>query len=272
MSDSLPDALGRRSATRLDAGGRHAFTDTVIAETPIALAYNGVAHAVMLATPADLEDFALGFSLSEGIVDAPSQLALVEQRVSADGIALELAVPQACFDRLAARTRRLAGASGCGLCGIASIEQAVRPAPRVRCEARISALSILDGMRRLHDAQPLNRQSGGVHAAAWISTASMTVREDVGRHNALDKLVGALARMPRPHGFLALSSRASYELVHKAACAGIGVMTVISAPTTLAIDLAGRCGITLVAFAREAQMNVYTHAWRIDGTIGSTVT
>ncbi|WP_162823622.1 formate dehydrogenase accessory sulfurtransferase FdhD [Lysobacter sp. TY2-98] len=265
MSDLPPDALRRHEALRIDASGRHAFADTVIAELPIAFAYNGLAHAVMLATPADLDDFALGFSLNEGIVDDASQLRLVEQQRSSEGIALELAIPQACFDRLAERTRHLAAGSGCGLCGLESLQQTLREPPDVRDDAQIDAAAIVAGMRRLQDAQPLNRESGGVHAAAWIAGDALLVREDVGRHNALDKLVGALARVSRPSGFLALSSRASYELVHKAACAGMGVIAVISAPTTLAIDLAERSGITLVAFVRGEQMNVYSHAWRIRG-------
>ncbi|GAB1594630.1 formate dehydrogenase accessory sulfurtransferase FdhD [Lysobacter claricitrinus] len=259
-------AAGLRTlrALRIDAGTRHEFDDQAVVETPVGFAYNGIAHAVMLATPTDLEDFALGFSLGEGIIDDATQLQIVEVRHGVQGIALELAVPQACFDRLASRSRQLAGASGCGLCGLESIEQTLRPAPTVGDERHVRVGDIVDGMHRLEAAQPLNRGSGGVHAAGWIATGSLCVREDVGRHNALDKLIGALARDPRPHGFLALSSRASYELVHKAACAGIGVVAVISAPTTLAIALAERCNVTLVAFARGAQMNVYSHAWRLD--------
>ncbi|WP_133500576.1 formate dehydrogenase accessory sulfurtransferase FdhD [Cognatilysobacter terrigena] len=263
MSGLPSDALGRRAALRVDGAGRHAFDDAVIAEQPIAFAYNGLAHAVMLATPADLDDFALGFSLNEGIVDEASQLRLVDVQRSTQGIALELAVSQDCFDRLASRRRHLAGASGCGLCGLESLQQTLREPPAVRDDTRVRATDIVDGMRRLQEAQPLNRESGGVHAAAWVSGRDLLVREDVGRHNALDKLVGALARTARPSGFLALSSRASYELVHKAACAGMGVVAVISAPTTLAIDLAERSGITLVAFVRGEQMNVYSNTWRI---------
>ena len=136
-----PGALGRYEALRVDGNGRQAFADTVIAEVPVALAYNGMAHAVMLATPCDLEDFALGFSLAEGIVDTPSQLQLVEQRRTAAGISLELAVPQACYERLAQRARRLPGASGCGLCGLESL-QALREPPAVSDEACIDAADI----------------------------------------------------------------------------------------------------------------------------------
>ncbi|MGY4517292.1 formate dehydrogenase accessory sulfurtransferase FdhD [Lysobacter sp. HA18] len=263
MSDT--DGLQRIAALRIDGGERREFDDSVIVEAPIAFTYNGIAHAVMLATPTDLDDFALGFSLSEGIVDEASQLQLVEIRRNAQGIALELAVPQHCFDRLASRNRQFVGASGCGLCGLGSLEQTLRPAPVVTDEHRVRIGDIVEGMRRLHDAQPLNRKSGGVHAAAWVTHGSLCIREDVGRHNALDKLVGAMARTSRDDGFLALSSRASYELVHKAACASIGIVAVISAPTTLAIELAERSNITLIAFARGEQMNVYSHSWRIDG-------
>jgi formate dehydrogenase accessory protein FdhD len=201
--------------------------------------------------------------LSEGIIDDATQLRVVEHRADANGIAIEMGIPQHCFDRLATRARPLAAGSGCGMCGLESLQHALREPPSVQDDNRVAAGTVLAGMRRLADAQPLNRQSGGVHAAAWITRDALLVREDVGRHNALDKLIGALARGGRGAGFLALSSRASYELVHKAACAGMGVVAVISAPTTLAIELAERSGITLVAFARDDQMNVYSHAERI---------
>ncbi|HQW65102.1 MAG TPA: formate dehydrogenase accessory sulfurtransferase FdhD, partial [Pseudomonadota bacterium] len=151
----------------------------------------------------------------------------------------------------------------CGLCGVESLQAAMRAAPPVPWGQRSSADAIAQGVRALAGAQDLNRRSGGVHAAGYVHDGGILVREDVGRHNALDKLVGALRRGDRGTGFLVLSSRASYELVHKAACAGIGIVVAISAPTTLAIDLAQSSGITLVAFARGEQMNVYTHADRI---------
>ena len=250
-------------ALRIERGERQAFSDAVIEDAPIALLYNGVSHAVMMATPADLEDYALGYSLSEGIVEDPGELRYVEALDTGMGIVVEMLLPQARFDRLHERRRAGVGASGCGLCGVESLQAAMRPAPPVPWGQRSSADAIAQGVRALAGAQDLNRRSGGVHAAGYVHDGGILVREDVGRHNALDKLVGALRRGDRGTGFLVLSSRASYELVHKAACAGIGIVVAISAPTTLAIDLAQSSGITLVAFARGEQMNVYTHADRI---------
>jgi formate dehydrogenase accessory protein FdhD len=263
VAAGLPPAVREMSALRIDRGERQSFSDAVIEEAPVALLYNGVSHAVMMATPADLEDYALGFSLAEGIVEEPAELRYVEATDSGMGWVVELLVAQAHLDRLHERRRSLLGASGCGLCGVESLQAALRPAPAVPWGFRTSTAAIVQGVRALAEAQVLNRRSGGVHAAGYVHARGILVREDVGRHNALDKLVGALRRSDTGEGFLVLSSRASYELVHKAACAGIGVVVAISAPTTLAIELAQASGITLVAFARGEQMNVYTHADRI---------
>ena len=261
---------GFRKIEVLRAGnaGCEQARDKVIAETPVALVYNGVPFAVMMATPCDLEDFALGFALSEGIVANAAEFELVDSLKTERGISLQGLIPRERFDILQRRKRSLSGRSGCGLCGIESLEEAVRPTPRVADGPRFDRAAIAAGMRELAQGQPLNAATGGAHAAAFISKEQAAiVREDVGRHNALDKLIGALERAstspPVASGFLAITSRASWEMVHKAAHARIAVIAAISAPTSLAIEAADDAGITLIAFARDDSMNIYTHAARI---------
>lgn len=217
----------------------------------------------MMATPTDLEDFALGFSLSEGIVENPGQFSFIEAIKSELGLSLEMAIPQLRSDLLGERRRHLGAASGCGLCGIESLQVAMRPAPKVKSNQKIRVQEISSGIQALTERQPLNNASGGVHAAGFVHADGILVREDVGRHNALDKLIGARSKHDVGDGFLVLSSRASYELLHKAATAGIAVVVAISAPTSMAIQIADSCGITLVCFARGEQLNVYTYAERI---------
>ncbi len=250
---------------RIDHGDCVDVRVDVIKEAAIALVYNGTSHAVMMATPTDLEDFAFGFSLGEGIVGAADELQVVEVLERGDGIVLEMTIPQARSDALQTRHRRTLGVSGCGLCGTESLEAALRPLPLLVSGPPIAVAQIIDGLQRLESMQSMNRASGGAHAAAWCDANGLLVREDVGRHCAFDKLVGALSRTGRNtrDGFALVSSRASYELVHKAATADIGMLVAISAPTTAAIDLAERCGLCLIAFARGAQMNVYTHTDRV---------
>ena len=276
MSDALPRAesapreQGCRAieVLRADNAGRERVRDKAIAEAPVALVYNGVPFAVMMATPCDLEDFALGFALSEGIVASAAEFELVDVTRTAHGVSLQALIPAARFEALERRKRSLSGRSGCGLCGIESLEEAVRPTPRVANGPRLDRAAIAAGLRTLAQAQPLNAVTGGAHAAGFIVDGRPAmVREDVGRHNALDKLIGALARTPGAppagSGFLAITSRASWEMVHKAAHAGIAVIAAISAPTSLAIEAADAAGITLIAFARDESMNLYTHAARI---------
>ncbi|MGH8216823.1 MAG: formate dehydrogenase accessory sulfurtransferase FdhD [Rhodanobacteraceae bacterium] len=252
---------------RVAPGGRERLADRMIAEAPIALVYNGVPFAVMMATPCDLEDFALGFALAEGIVESAGEYELVDILRAEQGISLQGLIPSHRFAALGERRRNLAGRSGCGLCGVESLEDAVRPLPVVTGGPRITREAVVAGMRALARAQPLNAISGGAHAAGFVAgDGGVTVREDVGRHNALDKLIGALAVAPGTRvdtGFLAITSRASWEIVHKAAHAGIAIIAAISAPTSLAVSAAEAAGITLIAFARDEAMNVYTHPRRI---------
>ncbi|MDQ3618467.1 MAG: formate dehydrogenase accessory sulfurtransferase FdhD [Pseudomonadota bacterium] len=265
----LNQALAQVRLMRIDGSARSEHDDSVIAETPVALLYNGQSHAVMMATPDALEDFALGFALSEGIVADADEFNLVDVVRSADGIALHAAIPQRRFDALADRRRNLEGRSGCGLCGVESLQDVLRPVPRVQAVRHVGIEAIRNALDALARQQPLNARSGGVHAAGFACADELLVREDVGRHNALDKLVGALARsqpaVDPADGFLVITSRASFEIIHKAATAGIGLVVAISAPTDLAIRIADTADITLAAFARGDTLNVYTHRDRIEG-------
>ncbi len=248
---------------KLRDGSSALTTDEVIEELPVALVYNGISHAVMMATPCDLEDFAYGFSLSEGLIDRAQDLRVLELIERQEGVVIELAMPDHCMQRLTLKQRNLLGASGCGVCGAQALEQLQSQPQAVSSGAVCTLAEIKRGLLKLQLAQPLNQRAGGVHAAAWISQADIVVREDVGRHNALDKLIGHHARVGRAPGILVLSSRASFELIQKAASADIQIVIAISAPTAQAIRTAVSCGITLVAFARDDQMNIYSHPERI---------
>ncbi len=265
------DRLGYASPTslapaiRLEHGSASATEETLAEETPVTFAYNGVSHAVMMATPADLEDFATGFSLTEGLVgdgNAISSIAVVRY-----GKGIELQIDTAAEVATEARRRRLSGRSGCGICGMADIEQVLRALPRVESATRFASRAVSRAMRELADAQPLNRVTGAVHAAGWASVDGGVhiVREDVGRHNALDKLIGALVRggIDPAAGFVVLTSRGSFELVQKAAVFGAALVAAVSAPTGLAVRMAEQAGITLAGFARADRLTVYTHAARI---------
>jgi FdhD protein len=268
------DGIARRTrasvpARRLAGGETVASLESLIEEVPVALVYNGISHAVMLATPGDLEDFALGFSLSEGILDDPSQIYDVDIVETADGIEVRLDIATERFHALKARRRTLAGRTGCGLCGVESLAAAVRhPAP-VTQRAPLTTASIHHALAALAAHQPLHQATGAAHAAAWADNAGtlLTVREDVGRHNALDKLIGALARgrFDPAGGFALVTSRASCEMVQKAASAGIGLLAAVSAPTAFAARLAEEAGLTLVAWVRAGRLTVYSHPENLTG-------
>lgn len=254
--------------------------DKIAEETPIALIYNGISHAVMLATPQDLEDFALGFSLSEGILQDKSELYDIEIVAQEQGIELRLYVATEAFVKLKEKRRNLVGRTGCGLCGAESLEQALRlpemikidslqpnihAAPRASFE-KIKATNILKSFHAIQAKQALQQATGATHACAWVSENGEVelVREDVGRHNAMDKLLGALAKNPAVgNGFVLTSSRASVEMVQKVAVAGYNILAAISAPTGLAVRIAEAYGVTLVGFLRDQQFVIYTHADRI---------
>jgi FdhD protein len=266
---SSPRGSARRDVERVRGAARDALADRVAEEVPVALRIGGAPFAVMMATPCDLEDFALGFALTEGLVDAPVQFEGVSVEPRLEGIELSLALsahaPAARLGDGAARL--LPGRSGCGLCGTRELEDAVRAPPPVP-GARGFGLDALErAFAALPAQQPMNIDTGAVHAAAWVDAEGriVLVREDVGRHNALDKLVGALVRAGHApgDGMLLLTSRASYEMVAKAARAGIGFIAAISAPTALAVDLARGANVCLVGFARPGGCNVYAHPQRL---------
>lgn len=258
---NLPDdnlATRRFDAWRFDAQSASPTQESVIDELPVALSYNGISHAVMMATPQDLEDFAVGFSLSEGIVDALAEIRDIELSRSAAGISLSLQISERRMAALRERRRTLTGRTGCGLCGAESLEQAIRPVARVTNEIAVARNAIHASFAQMAALQHLNRATGAAHAAALVIEGACLVREDVGRHNALDKLIGAMQRRGgSPQGFALITSRASYEMIHKAASANIPLLAAISAPTSLAIDVAREAGVTLIGFARGESMTCY---------------
>jgi len=238
-------------------------------ETAVALSYDGGTYAVMMATPQDLEDFALGFSLTEGVIASPADIRQLDVVEHAAGIELRMWLAEPRAAALTERRRHLAGPTGCGLCGIDSLEEAVRPAPRVAAGASYAPADIMQALEALPPRQELNRQTRAVHAAAFWRRGSglAAVREDVGRHNALDKLAGALARegVDGAAGLVLLTSRVSVEMVQKTAVIGAPVLVAVSAPTALALRTAEAAGITLIGVARSDGFEIFTHAERIAG-------
>jgi len=249
--------------------GASAHTERSLAEEcAIAITYNDLPYAVMMATPLDLEDFALGFSLTEGFAAGPGDIISCMTVPHELGIELRMVLARPALERVLTRRRRVAGYTGCGVCGLESLEQAMRPLPEVTGGAIIRAEALRAAFSGLAAAQPLNNAARSVHAAAfWSPVLGLgPVREDVGRHNALDKLAGALAKTGRAaaEGAVLLTSRISIELVQKSAIGGIPLLAAISAPTALAVRAAEQAGITLVAIVREDGFEVFTHGWRID--------
>jgi len=252
---------------RWRSGVRSTVDDWLTEEVPVAFQFNGIAHAVMLATPADLEDFALGFGLSEGIFASAADLYDCEVHASPHGITVAMDVSSRSFAGLKERRRTLAGRTGCGVCGTESLDQVLRPVPGVTPGAPIRSGAVTRAVHAMRERQRLNQATGSVHAAAWCSVDGdvQCLREDVGRHNALDKLIGALARAgaPRGDGFIAVTSRASVEMVQKAAVAGAPLLAAVSAPTLLAVETARAAGMGLVGLVRGDDLVVYANADRI---------
>lgn len=283
--------LSEVTVTRCKDGKLSEAKDSVAEEVPIAMIYNGISHAVMLATPQDLEDFALGFSLSEGILQSKSELYDVEIVAQNNGIELKMEVAGEAFAKLKDRRRNLTGRTGCGLCGAESLQDALRldsvDARAVKKDAlqasinapcgaspqkMIQASSIQAAFHAMQIQQILQQATGATHACAWVNVNGEIelLREDVGRHNAMDKLIGALAKQknesknpPKDDGFVLTSSRASVEMVQKVALAGYDVLAAISAPTGLAIRVAQQFGVTLVGFLRDNQFVIYANPQRI---------
>jgi len=270
-----PEAQGENTAAvsaevavqRWTRGTLARATDLVAEEMPVALVYHDVPHVVMLATPADLEDYAVGFTLSEGLVAGAGEIRGVEVIQGEASADVKISVAWERFTQLLQRRRNLTGRTGCGLCGAERAEDAIRECQPVPAGVTITAAELHETMAQLAARQPINARTGSVHAAAWVVPGKgiQVVREDVGRHNALDKTIGALARANADFGagYMLITSRASYEMVQKCATVGIALLVALSAPTAFAVRLAERSGLTLVAFARADQHVVYAHPHRL---------
>lgn len=262
------DRVSRTAWTRRGvAEGERAIAE----ETAIAFTYNGSSYAVMMATPQDLEDFACGFSLTEGIVSSLDEIESLEIIEADLGLELRMRLVEPVGAAYSERRRHMAGPTGCGLCGIESLEEAMRMPRKVTNSASFSPEEIMQGLSVIAPAQSLNRETRAVHAAAFWSRGPglVALREDVGRHNALDKLAGALARRKASveDGFVLFTSRVSVEMVQKAAAIGVPLAVAVSAPTALAVRMAQAAGITLVAVARDDGFEIFTHPERVRTTI-----
>jgi FdhD protein len=244
-----------------------AGTREIPEETPIAFTYDGSSYAVMMATPADLEDFAVGFSLTEGVVAGPDEILGLTVVHEAIGIEVRMTLAEPRAAALAARRRAHAGAVGCGLCGIESLAEAMRPLPVVTGIPAVSSSTVFAALEATRTAQAINRRTHATHAASFFTAADglVALREDVGRHNAVDKLAGALVRrgVSPATGIVVVTSRLSVELVQKAAMIGVPVLVAVSAPTALAVETAEQAGVTVIAVARRDGFEVFTHADRI---------
>lgn len=257
----LPPGVGLAPVTAWRGAQARELDDWLADEVPVALVFNGITHAVMLASPADLEDFAWGFGLTEGLLAGAGELYGVEVQPVAAGIEVRLEVASACAWRLKERRRALTGRTGCGLCGVDSLGQVRRVLPALP-PVRVAPPALARAQRELRLGQAMQQLTGAAHAAAWcgLDGRVQLVREDIGRHNALDKLVGAMTRaaLDPAQGFICITSRASFEMVQKAAAAGVGVLAAVSAPTGLAVRTAADCGLALAGFVRGDDCVAYT--------------
>lgn len=269
----LPPASRRVARTQWRHGVVSEGTRIVPEEVPVAFTYNGTTHAVMMASPTDIEAFALGFSLTEGIIANPAEILSLESISMEDGIEARMWIAEEKMQNLSSRRRKLAGPTGCGLCGVESLTAAIQPAAQVHAATRFPPDDVAEAMRLLAHHQQLGNETRAVHAAAYFEPEAgiLASAEDVGRHNALDKLVGksALAGFETARGLVLLTSRVSIEMVQKAAVLGVGVIAAVSAPTSLAIRTAEAAGITLCAVVRDDGFEIFTHPGRImsDGEI-----
>jgi FdhD protein len=251
------EPLSAVSVQRLVAGTLKSAQDVVAEEVPIALEYNGISHVVMMATPANLQDFAVGFSLTEGIIDSTRDIYDCEVMPVENGVRVALDISSRCFARLKERRRNLTGRTGCGLCGVDSLAQVRRALPPVQGITKISGASVQVALDNLSEFQPIFKETGATHGAFWVTEGGSIAcaREDVGRHNAIDKLIGALAQSGCDFatGAVLITSRASFEIVQKAAAVGIGLVAAVSAPTSLAIKVAEELNVSLIGFVRAKE-------------------
>lgn len=256
-----------RQVHRLRDGREKVETDLVAVEVPVALVFNGISYAVMMVSPIDLEDFAYGFSLTEGIVDNAAQIYDCEWQHTQQGHTVELSISAERFARLKEKRRNLTGRTGCGLCGTESLAQAIRMPKPLHSDLRFDLSAITKAVDNMKTKQSLLEMTGATHAAAWCdANGSIEIlREDVGRHNALDKVIGALmrARKNPTLGFIAVTSRASYEMVQKSAVAGVSLLAAVSGVTSLAVQIAEQSGLTLLGFTRGRDVSIYSHDNRL---------
>ena len=262
-ANNLPPAIAASvRAFDYDRGAYGAAGERAIAvETPIEIAFGGAPFAVMMATPTDLEDFAVGFALTEGVVDHPSEIRGVEIKAAGSAVRLDVALAGERLAAHLARSRALSGRTGCGLCGIEDLAHLPKPRAPVPACAPIVPAAIRAAFGALDGAQPLNAETRATHGAVWCDRtgAIRLAREDVGRHNALDKLIGALARaaVEPADGFILITSRCSFEMVAKAATFGVATLVALSAPTSLALERARASGVTLIAIARADRATIF---------------
>jgi len=273
---TTPLALTQISRLARRASGTAAANRMVPEETPVAFSYAGTTHAVMMASPADLEDFALGFTLTEGIIDVPDEIEEITVENQVTGFDIQIRLRDKANTRFEARRRRLAGPVGCGLCGIESIDEAMRSVDAVgQSPLALTAGEIVQSVKMLSKLQPLHAETGAVHAAGFYVPGQgiVAAREDVGRHNALDKLAGALASrgIDGATGAVVVTSRVSVEMVQKTAAIGSPVIIAVSAPTALAIRNADAAGMALVALVRGDDFDVFTHPERVNSGIAKHV-
>lgn len=261
IEETAPSPLFRTRVDERGTGLAGEGEDVVAEEMPVAMVYNGISHAVMMASPMDLEDFALGFSLTETIVHSLDEIYDLELHYGPDGVTAEMTIASERLFALKEQRRNMAGRTGCGLCGTESLSHAIRKIPSVGAHPAVGDGAIQDALKKLKQHQPLQAQTGATHAAAWcqVDGSVVSVREDVGRHNALDKLIGHHLRNGGSfeNGFALISSRGSFEMVQKSATVGIGCLVAVSAPTGLAIREARKADMTLIGFARPGRHVIY---------------
>ncbi|MEK9221141.1 formate dehydrogenase accessory sulfurtransferase FdhD [Enterobacter mori] len=245
----------------------HATPDFLAEEVPVALVYNGISHVVMMASPKDLELFAIGFSLSEGIIDHPQEIYGMDVVKACNGLEVQIELSSRRFMGLKERRRALAGRTGCGVCGVEQLNDIGKPVTPLPFTQTFNLANLDKALEHLNDVQPIGQLSGCTHAAAWVLPSGDIIggHEDVGRHVALDKLLGRRARESDvwQQGAALVSSRASYEMVQKAAMCGVEILFAVSAATTLAVEVAERCNLTLVGFCKPGRATIYTHSQRL---------
>ncbi|CAI1137443.1 formate dehydrogenase accessory sulfurtransferase FdhD [Serratia quinivorans] len=239
--------------------------DWLAEEVPVALVYNGISHVVMMCTPKDLEAFALGFSLSEGIIESPRDIYSIEINQTCNGLEVQIELSSRRFAGLKERRRAMAGRTGCGVCGIEQLADIFRPLPALPFTQTFSLTNLDSALKQLREVQEVGQLTGCTHAAAWLSPQGGLLGgcEDVGRHVALDKLLGVRAKQGWQQGAVLTSSRASYEMVQKSAMCGVEILFVVSAATSLAVEIAERSNLTLVGFSKPGRATVFTHPQRI---------